>query len=148
MPVAVRAIAAAALVICAAACDEPLSSITGPTPDLTPAFSSIQRNIFEAGDSSGRQACVNCHTTTRANFVGGLDLTSGAAYAALVGTASRNKPGAVRVVPGDPEASYLIHKLEGRSTIAGVRMPFGGPYLTQGQIDVIKRWIELGAKND
>ena len=65
-----------------------------------------------------------------------------------VGAGSRGRPGETRVVPGNPEASYLIHKLEGRSTIAGVRMPVGGPYLTQGQIDVIKRWIELGANND
>ena len=148
MTVSVRVVAAVALALSTAGCDEPLSSITGPTPDLKPAFSSIQQNIFEAGDSSGRPACINCHTTARANFVGGLDLTSGAAYAALVGAPSRNKPGAIRVVAGDPEASYVIHKLEGRSSIAGVRMPLGGPYLAQGKIDVIKRWIELGARND
>ena len=57
--------------------------------------------------------------------------------------------GAIRVVPGDPENSYLIHKLEGRPGIVGVRMPqIGPPYLTDGQILVIKRWIELGARND
>lgn len=146
MTVSVRVIAALALALSTTGCDEPLSSITGPTPDLKPTFSSIQQNIFEAGDSSGRPACTNCHTTGRTPA--GLDLSSGAAYGALVGVPARNKPGAVRVVAGDPEASYVIHKLEGRSTIAGVRMPLGGPYLTQGQIDVIKRWIELGAKND
>ena len=148
MRVPVRAIAAAAFALCAAGCDEPLSSITGPTPDLRPTFSSIQQTVFESGDSAGRQACTACHTTARAQFVGGLDLTSSAAYGALVGAGSRGRPGETRVVPGNPEASYLIHKLEGRSTIAGVRMPVGGPYLTQGQIDVIKRWIELGANND
>jgi hypothetical protein len=144
----IRLAAIAAFVLWGAGCDEPLSSITGPTPDLKPTFSSIQQNIFEAGDSSGRVACTNCHTTARANFVGGLDLTTGAAYAALVNTSARNKPGAVRVVPADPDASYVIHKLEGRSTIAGQRMPLGGPYLTEGQIAVIRRWIELGARND
>ena len=56
--------------------------------------------------------------------------------------------GAVRVIPSDPENSYLIHKLEGRSTIAGVRMPLGGPYLETGQILVIRRWIEIGAPNN
>ena len=41
----------------------------------------------------------------------------------------------MRVIAGDPENSYLIHKLEGRTGIVGVRMPFnGGPYLTDGQI--------------
>jgi hypothetical protein len=52
------------------------------------------------------------------------------------------------VIAGDPENSYIIHKLEERSTISGVRMPLGGPYLTSGQILVIRRWIELGAPND
>jgi hypothetical protein len=59
---------------------------------------------------------------------------------------SPNKPGAIRVIPGDPENSYLIHKLEGRSSISGLRMPQNGPpYLTSGQILIIRRWIELGA---
>ena len=61
---------------------------------------------------------------------------------------SRGNPGAVRVIAGDPENSYLIHKLEGRSGIVGARMPLLGPYLTDGQIVVIRRWIETGARND
>ena len=53
------------------------------------------------------------------------------------------------MAPGDPENSYLIHKLEGRPGIVGVRMPRGtGPFLTAGQITIIRRWIELGAHND
>ena len=70
-------------------------------------------------------------------------------YGELVNVASRNKPGAIRVIPGDPDASYLIHKLEGRGDIVGERMPrTGGPFLTAGQISIIRRWIELGANND
>ena len=70
-------------------------------------------------------------------------------YGALVGVMSRQTPGAILVVPGDPDASYLIHKLEGRPDIVGVRMPRGtGPFLTEGQILVIRRWIETGAAND
>jgi hypothetical protein len=79
----------------------------------------------------------------------GLNLAPAVAYANLVGVASRGKPGAIRVIAGDPENSYLIHKLEGRPGIVGLRMPFiGPPFLTDGQILVIKRWIELGARND
>ena len=44
-----------------AACDESLPSITGPTPNLVPTFSSIQNEIFNNGDSSGRVACIQCH---------------------------------------------------------------------------------------
>jgi len=129
-------------------CDESLTSITGPTPNLVPTFSSIQAEIFNNGDSSGRAACVQCHNLIGGRF-NGLDLTAAVSYGNLVGVPSRGKAGAVRVIPGDPENSYLIHKLEGRAGIVGVRMPFSGPpYLTAGQILVIRKWIELGARND
>jgi len=128
-------------------CDESLSDLTGPTPDLEPTFSSIQQQIFSAGDSSGRPACTNCHNAIGSRF-NGLDLTAAVSYNNLVNVPSRFKAGAVRVIPGDPENSYIIHKLEGRSTIAGVRMPLNGPYLEAGQILVIRRWIEIGAPNN
>ena len=45
--------------------------------------------------------------------------------------------------------SYLVHKVEGLSDIVGVRMPFSGPpYLTDGQILILKRWIAVGAPRD
>ena len=128
-------------------CDEALSDLTGPTPDLEPTFSSIQQQIFSNGDSSGRPACTNCHNAVWSRF-NGLDLTAAVSYNNLVNVPSRFKAGAVRVIPSDPENSYLIHKLEGRSTIAGVRMPLNGPYLQPGQILVIRRWIEIGAPNN
>jgi hypothetical protein len=130
-------------------CDEKLSDLTGPTPNLQPTFSSIQHDIFETSDSSGRTPCVQCHTAVGRNPAGGLNLTSGNSYAALINAASLQRLGALRVIPGNPEASYLIQKLEGAAGIAGRRMPFNGPpYLTDGQILVIKRWIEIGAPND
>lgn len=133
-----------------AGCDEKLSDITGPTPNLEPTLSSIQREIFDTTDASGRLACTNCHTNAGGrNPSGGLNLVAGVAHSTLVGVASTGKPGAIRVIAGDPENSYIIHKLEGRTTIAGVRMPRGnGPYLTDGQILVIKRWITNGAPNN
>jgi hypothetical protein len=137
-----------ALSIGSAACDESLPDITGPTPNLVPTFSSIQSEIFNNSDSSGRAACTQCHNAVGQLF-NGLNLAPAVAYANLVGVASRGKPGAIRVIAGDPENSYLIHKLEGRPGIVGLRMPFiGPPFLTDGQILVIKRWIELGARND
>ena len=132
-----------------AGCDEALSSLTGPTPDLQPTFSSIQTNIFDTTDSSGRLACTNCHNTRGRAFTAGLDLTAGVSYANLVGVASTEQPSLKRVAPGDPDNSYMIHKLEGRRTITGERMPRGtGPYLTEGQLVVIRRWIEIGAPNN
>ena len=131
-----------------AGCDEKLSDLTGPTPDLQPTLSSIQREIFDTTDSRGRQACTNCHTSVGRNPSGLMDLRAGAAYNSLVGVASPAKPGAIRVIPGDPENSYIIHKLEGRQDIVGTPMPRGNALLTEGQILVIKRWIELGAPNN
>jgi hypothetical protein len=70
-------------------------------------------------------------------------------YEALVGVASRQKPGAILVIPGDPDGSYLVQKLEGHSGIVGLQMPRNGPpYLTLGQMLAIRRWIELGAPNN
>jgi hypothetical protein len=128
------------------ACDEKLSSISGPTPSLQPTFSSIQREILENTDSSGRAACTNCHTSTGKTPQGGLNLNHDVAYDQLVNTPVREKPGATRVIPGDPDNSYMIHKLEGLPDIVGMRMPrTGGPYLTDGQVLIIKRWIAVGA---
>ena len=132
-----------------AACDEKLSDVAGPTPNLTPTFSSIQQEIFNTTDSSGRLFCIGCHTDSGRTPAGGLVLLEGRSYQALVGQPSRQKAGAILVVPGDPNASYLIHKLEGAADMVGARMPRGsGPYLTTGQMQIIRRWIELGAKND
>jgi hypothetical protein len=142
-----RIILAAALIVAVAACDESLSDLAGPTPDLQPTFSSIQREIFNTTDSSGRQACITCHVA--GGPAGFMPLTEGVSYGNLVGRTSGSKPGAVRVLPGDPDNSYLIQKLEGTPGIVGERMPrTGGPYLTSGQISIIRRWIELGANND
>ena len=134
-----------AATVAVAACDEKLSSIAGPTPNLEPTFASLQHEIFENPDIAGRVACIGCHTSTGRNPAGGLNLNHDAAYDSLVNIAAR-KPGAIRVIPGDPENSYIVQKVEGRSGIVGLRMPFSGPpFLSDGQILILKRWIELGA---
>ena len=137
------------LALTSVACDERLSDIAGPTPNLQPTLSTIQREIFNASDSSGRLSCIQCHTNVGRTPSAGLLLVDGQSFQALVGQASRAKAGAVFVVPGDPDNSYLIQKLEGAANIAGTRMPRGaGPFLTSGQMSIIRRWIQLGAKND
>ena len=68
-------------------------------------------------------------------------------YDDLVDVASSVKPGAIRVVPGDADASYLVHKLEGGPDIVDDPMPQGGS-LSDAQIAGIRRWIDNGALRD
>ena len=139
----------AAMTVAATGCDEKLSDLTGPTPDLEPTFSSISQNIFQSTDASGRAACIQCHNAVGSRFAAGLNLEASVAYANLVGVASTQRPELRRVAPGDPQTSYLIDKLEGRAGIVGQRMPrTAGPFLTEGQMLVIRRWIEIGAPNN
>ncbi|MBT3232826.1 MAG: hypothetical protein HN356_08425 [Calditrichaeota bacterium] len=47
-----------------------------------------------------------------------------------------------RITPNNAEESSLVHRIEGTS---GIRMPQGGPYLSEEEIGVIKAWIDDGA---
>jgi hypothetical protein len=137
------------LLIVAVGCDEKLSDVAGPSPGLQPTYSSISQNIFASTDNAGRTACTQCHTNQGRVPAANLNLLPEFGHAQLVGVASVLKPGAIRVVPGDAENSYLIHKLEGRADIVGQRMPrTAGPFLTEGQMLIIRRWINQGAQND
>ncbi len=91
--------------------------------------------------------CTGCHGGGSPS--GGMNLEAGNAYEKLVNVASSEKSGAIRVIPGDPENSYLVQKLRGDPGIVGLRMPRNGPpYLTDDQINLVKQWIQDGAKNN
>lgn len=111
----------------------PGSTIDKP---LTADFQSIQDNVFTP-------ICVRCHSGAAAPQ--GLQLDAGHSYALLVGVPSAEAGGVARVKPGDPDNSYLVQKLQGNAGIVGERMPFGGPYLPQSTIDLIRQWITDGA---
>jgi hypothetical protein len=110
---------------------------TGGPPPLTADFDSIQQNVFTP-------ICTGCHAGAAAPL--GLRLEEGVSYAQLVGVPSVEDPDLLRVAPGDPDASYLVHKIEGRAEF-GERMPLGGPPLPQATIDVIRQWIVDGAQS-
>lgn len=78
---------------------------------------------------------------------GGMDLTAGAAYQNLVGVASTECSGKVRVAAGDPSNSYLVNKLVGYSICSGTKMPKTGK-LAQSDLDLISGWICSGAPDN
>lgn len=50
------------------------------------------------------------------------------------------------VVPGNPDGSGLVDKIE-PSPQFGSRMPQGGPFLSQSDINLIRTWIAEGANS-
>lgn len=104
---------------------------------LTADFKSIQDNVFTP-------ICTRCHIGASAPE--GLQLDAAHSYSLLVGVASTEQPSVKRVEAGDPDSSYIIRKLQGSPGISGQQMPFGGPYLPQSTIDVIRQWITNGAQ--
>jgi hypothetical protein len=52
------------------------------------------------------------------------------------------------VAPGDPAASYLMQKLEGRQMCMGVGMPKMLPPLPPAELQTIASWICQGALNN
>ncbi len=115
----------------------PIKDSEPPTQSNGVTLASLQQNIFGA-------ICTNCHTGS--NAPRGLRLDSEEnSYAFLVSRAADEAPELMRVNPGNPDASYIIRKLEGASGIVGGRMPLGGPYLSQAQINTVRDWIANGA---
>jgi hypothetical protein len=105
------------------------------TPPVVSDFQQIQDTIFTP-------ICTACHIGATAPQ--GLRLDAANSYALLVNVASHEVPGTPRVNPGNPDASYIVQKLQGNNAV-GARMPFGGPYLSQAQIDLVRGWIAAGA---
>jgi hypothetical protein len=113
----------------------PLSPDGGGSGVVTPDLASIQANVFTP-------ICTQCHVG--ANAPQGLRLDAANSYASLVGVPSSEQPSVLRVKPGDPGASYIVHKIEGRAAV-GARMPLDQPPLPDATIQAIRQWITDGA---
>ncbi|MCA9772222.1 MAG: hypothetical protein KC466_07415, partial [Myxococcales bacterium] len=103
---------------------------------LVATWRSIQDNIFTP-------RCTECHAGGAAPL--GLRLDEAVSYEQLVGVRSVQIPQLFRVDPGDPDASYLVQKVEGAAGILGGRMPLERAALSAQQIAVIRQWIADGA---
>ncbi len=111
-------------------------------PQVT--LANIQQDVFGA-------ICINCHVTGgTADFLI-LDSERNS-LASLVNVPSLVMPMLFRVVPQDPDQSYLVWKVEGQGpngeAIFGERMPpasAGEAPLSAEQIADIRSWILDGA---
>ncbi len=90
--------------------------------------------------------CAKCHGAEEARAK--LNLSAATAFKALVGTPSQQVPTLARVKPGDPGSSYLWQKVQ-HTAAKGKGMPktmFGSKKLSDPDLDLIRKWIEAGAK--
>lgn len=110
------------------------------------AFSQVPRSYKADVEPIFVKECGDCHGGDRPKK--GLDLSADRGYANLVGKKSQEVPELLLVAPGDPENSYLWHKLQ-HTAKEGKGMPrgiFSSRKLAEKDLQVIREWIEQGAK--
>ena len=93
--------------------------------------------------------CAVCHMTGQEP--GGMALTPDKAWSALVAQRAVGVENMLRVAPGDPQASYLLHKLWGSHRSvggAGSRMPMHQPALKTAALLQFEQWVMAGAPNN
>ena len=115
-----------------AACSSTTGTDTDPPattckPDLESIQQIFQRSCAQQG----------CHAA--AEPAAALDLVSPGLEARLVGVPAASCDG-TRVVPGDPEQSFLYHKLVAEMPACGLRMPLAGA-LPAEELACIEQWI-------
>ncbi len=120
----------------------------GIAPDAGALFAAVQ-NIFNSN-------CVRCHDASLPAVMPEtgccypqLPLTSNASYDGIVGKPAHEACGGTLVVPGNPDTSYLYHKVNDAQPCYGNRMPAFGqirvPPLNAQQLATIADWIRAGA---
>jgi hypothetical protein len=123
---------------------------------LAATFDSLNTNIFSVSCGTSGSAC---HSHDGSVNSGGLNLTDDP-YTALLGDDGKGAPAGnisgseknlVRVVPGDPDSSFLVIKLSthtGMDKKYGSGMPFTDPgSVCSDTLATIRDWISAGAKH-
>jgi hypothetical protein len=90
--------------------------------------------------------CTGCHCAKKQKA--GLNLSAPKAYASIVQVPSRQVPTLMLIKPGDPDQSYFWQKLA-HTAKEGSGMPkafFGSKKLSEADMNVVKTWIQGGAK--
>jgi hypothetical protein len=120
---------------------EPPACLTHLDPDCSPSvpatFDAVYGSIVQS--SCGLVGgSPSCHSAAAKQA--GLDLSTPArAYDALLG-----KRGRARVLPGDPDCSVLMQRIEASDDT--FRMPLGTERLAPGLRCAIQQWIAAGAE--
>lgn len=147
----VAALAALLAGLAASACtldrEEPPAEAEAEAPTMTAVMTEVL---------APRCTFSSCHSAP--TVAAKLDLSPEHACSALVKTASCLFPQQMLVVPGDPDASFLMHKLTGAhltdlpdgacSSSTNAPMPFGGSALPADEIELVRAWITNGAPCD
>lgn len=135
-----RQLAIVSILLAVAACSSEPAKAPEAEPVQTSAYQSDIGPLF-------RQKCATCHLTGKE--AGKMQMTPAQAIASIVNVKADGAPALMRIVPGKPDESYLIMKLEGTHLEkggAGATMPFGQPPLTPAEIAKVRTWIAEGAK--
>jgi hypothetical protein len=118
-----------------------VASFTIETPVVNnPTLDDIQASVF-----TPTCATSTCHSAGAQ--AAGLSLANAdTSYLELVGQFSNQngQSNVMLVAPGDPDASYLVRKIQNTAGISGGPMP-PGVALPQTDIDDIRQWISDGA---
>ncbi len=117
------------------------------TPDPEdPNMISFARDVQPILDAR----CVSCHQTGGFANVAGipLRLTSDFAVDDLLTRNSDQDASLRMVIPGDPDASLLVTKIEAGPQPFGSRMPLFGAALSDTQMRTIRAWIAQGARDN
>jgi hypothetical protein len=113
-----------------------VAALSGCAPPAT--LAEIEAEVW-------RPSCVfsACH-----QGVGAARLSlEGKTHARLVNVAALDADGRTLVVPQDLAASYLYEKLSSIAPQAGTRMPQGA-VLDEEALQMVRSWIEAGARDD
>ncbi|MDU0352572.1 PSD1 and planctomycete cytochrome C domain-containing protein [Paraglaciecola aquimarina] len=82
------------------------------------------------------ESCTGCH--------GGVSKQSNVSFIYREEALARGHSGRLTIVPGDPDASELIARIE--ATDPNIRMPYKAPALSAEKIQLLRDWIEQGAE--
>lgn len=119
---------------------------TTPTTTSSVSFSISIQPIFTAH-------CVSCHSSS--GTAGGILRLDVGTYTNLVNRPSvvdainGVSPAGILVVPSKSAESRLYNRISAIGLPAGeLQMPLGGPFLSTDDQNLIKTWIDEGAKNN